>query len=157
MPSLESDSSWWGTGELLPKIIQRVADLGIGKHFNFTGFLRGSDVERIYAMSDVYVMPSVSEPFGITSLEAALYDVPVIISRQSGAAEVLKGSLKVDFWDIQEMANKIIAVLSYPALARNLIDISREELRNVHWKNAALKILDVYKSVVGASIVRKGE
>ncbi len=138
-----------GGGELLPRIIQRVAELGIGKHFNFTGFLRGSDVERIYAMSDVYVMPSVSEPFGITSLEAALYDVPVVISRQSGVAEVLKGALKVDFWDIREMANKIIAILSYPALAQNLIEISRDELKGVYWKNAARKILDVYKFVSG--------
>ena len=134
-----------GGGELLPRVIQRVAELGVGKHFNFTGFLRGSDVERIYAMSDVYVMPSVSEPFGITTLEAALYDVPVIISKQSGVAEVLTGALKVDFWDIREMANKIIAVLTYPALARNLIDISREELKGVHWKNAARRILDIYK------------
>jgi glycosyltransferase involved in cell wall biosynthesis len=87
-----------GAGDMLPQMIERVAELGIGKNFHFTGFLHGTEVEQIFAMSDLYVMPSVSEPFGISPLEAMIYDVPVIISRQSGVAEILHHALKVDFW-----------------------------------------------------------
>ena len=86
---------------MLPRMIERAAQLGLARHVHFTGFLRGDDVERMYAMADVYVMPSVSEPFGIAPLEAMALDVPVIVSRQSGVSEVLRNALKVDFWDVQ--------------------------------------------------------
>ena len=137
-----------GAGDMMTRMIERVAELRLGRHFHFTGFLKGRDIEKIFTMSDLYVMPSVSEPFGISPLEAMLCDVPVIISRQSGVAEILKGALKVDFWDVNEMANKIIAVLKYPVLAAEIVARSREDLRTIRWENAAARITDVYQRVV---------
>lgn len=138
-----------GSGDMMPRMIERVAQLGIGRNFHFTGFLKGSEVERIYAMSDLYVMPSVSEPFGISPLEAMLYDVPVIISRQSGVAEILRHALKVNFWDIDELADKMIAALKYPPLIEELKKGSRQELDGIHWKTAAEKVQQVYKMLAG--------
>ncbi|MDD5713015.1 MAG: glycosyltransferase family 4 protein, partial [Smithellaceae bacterium] len=134
-----------GAGDMMPRMIERVAELGMGKHFHFTGFLQGREIEKIFAMSDLYVMPSVSEPFGISPLEAMIYDVPVIISKQSGVAELLRYAMKVDFWDVKEMANKMIAVLKYPALSGEIVERSREELKDIRWENAAEKIVDVYQ------------
>lgn len=133
-----------GAGDMRPRMVERAAELGIGKSFHFPGFLSGTDIEEIYAMSDVYVMPSVSEPFGISPLEAMLHDVPVIISRQSGVSEVLRNALKFDFWDVRELAAKIISVLKRPALSRELVERSREEIRKINWDDAAVKILGVY-------------
>jgi glycosyltransferase involved in cell wall biosynthesis len=137
-----------GAGDMMPDMIERVAELHIGKSFHFTGFLQGTEVERIFSMSDMYVMPSVSEPFGISSLEAMVYDVPVIISRQSGAAEILDHVLKVDFWDVDEIANKIIAILRHPRLVEEIVERSSEQLRSIHWEKAAEKIVDVYRLVL---------
>jgi len=137
-----------GAGDMMPRMIERVAELGIGRHFHFTGFLQGAEIERIFSMSDLYVMPSVSEPFGISPLEAMMYDVPVIISRQSGVSEILKHALKVDFWDIDEMVNKIVAILKFPALGGEIIERSREELRNIRWEYAAEKIVEVYQGLL---------
>ncbi len=139
-----------GSGDLMPQMIERVAELGLGGRFLFTGFLRGEEVERMYAASDLYVMPSVSEPFGIAPLEAMRADVPVIISRQSGVSEILHHALKVDFWDVDELAGKICAVLSYEALAREMVERSREELTAITWDRAARQIEDVYREVTGA-------
>jgi len=139
-----------GAGDMRPRMIERVAQLGIGRHFHFLGFVSGMQIERIYAMSDLYVMPSVSEPFGIAPLEAMLRDVPVIISKQSGVSEILRNVLKVDFWDVRELANKIVSVLRYPALSREMVERSREALRRIHWENAAEKIMTVYESVGGS-------
>jgi glycosyltransferase involved in cell wall biosynthesis len=136
-----------GAGDMMPRMIKRVAQLRMGKNFHFTGFLQGQEVEQIFTMSDLYVMPSVSEPFGISPLEAMVYDVPVIISRQSGVSEILHHALKVDFWDVKEMANKIIAVLKHPTLSAEIVERSREEVRTIRWENAAGKILTVYKSL----------
>jgi glycosyltransferase involved in cell wall biosynthesis len=137
-----------GTGDMMPRMVERVAALGIGEHFHFTGFLQGDEIEQIYTMSDLYVMPSVSEPFGISPLEAMIYDVPVIISKQSGVSEIVRHVLKVDFWDVNEMANKIISILKHPALTDEIIARSREELRNICWENAAGKIVDVYRRLL---------
>jgi len=134
-----------GSGDMMPRMVERVAELKIGKRFHFTGFLQGAQVEDAFVGADLYVMPSVSEPFGLAPLEAMLYDVPVIISRQSGVSEVLKHALKVDFWDVDELADKMIAVLKYPPLAGELVERAREELKNLRWEKAALKILEVYK------------
>ena len=136
-----------GAGDMMPRMIERVAELHIGKNFHFTGFLQETEVERIFSMSDVYVMPSVSEPFGISSLEAMVYDVPVIMSRQSGAAEILDHVLRADFWDVDEIANKIIAILRHPSLAAEIVERSREQLRSIHWEKAAEKIADIYRLV----------
>jgi len=138
-----------GAGDMMPRMIERVAQLRMGRYFHFTGFLKGDEVERIYAMSDLYVMPSVSEPFGISPLEAMLYDVPVIISKQSGVSEILHHALKVDFWDIDELADKMIGALRHPALVMEMVAGSREELKNIHWNAAAEKILSVYRRVCG--------
>src|ERR1041384_8017598 len=109
-----------GSGDMIRRTIEMAAAMGIGHKVLFTGFLRGGDVARVFKMSDLYVMPSVSEPFGIAPLEAMSHDVPVIISKQSGVSELLNHVLKVDFWDTDEMANKIIAVLRHRPLASTL-------------------------------------
>ena len=101
-----------GSGDMLEKMMWRAAELGISKNFFFTGFLRGDDVIHMLSISDVYVMPSVSEPFGISPLEAMRSNVPVIISKQSGVSEVLKHAIKVDFWDVDSMADAIHGIIS---------------------------------------------
>ncbi len=137
-----------GAGNMMGQMIERVSALGIGDHFHFTGFLQGEEIERIFSLSDLYVMPSVSEPFGISPLEAMLYDVPVILSRQSGVAELLKHALRVNFWDVREIAGKIIAVLKYPALAGEMAEKAREELRKIRWETAAERITEIYRETV---------
>lgn len=139
-----------GSGDMLPLIIRRAGQLGIGSRFHFAGFLRGAEVDRMFALSDLYVMPSVSEPFGITPLEAMLYDVPVLLSRQSGVSEVLTHALKADFWDIRDMADKICAVLQYPALASELVKNCREELKAIRWETVADQLNRIYHAVAAA-------
>jgi len=134
-----------GAGDMMGKMIERVAELGIGDRFHFTGFLQGEEIERIFSLSDLYVMPSVSEPFGISPLEAMSYDVPVILSRQSGVSEILRHALNVDFWDVREMAAKIIAVLKHPVLADKLAEKAHKELRKIRWETAAEKIAAIYR------------
>lgn len=136
-----------GTGDMMHRIIEMAAQLGIGHKVLFTGFLRGDDVQKVYQMADLYVMPSVSEPFGIAPLEALNHDVPVLISKQSGVAEVLTHVLKVDFWDVNEMANKIIAVLKYPPLQLTLREHGNFEVRRLRWSGTAQKCLKVYQQV----------
>jgi glycogen(starch) synthase len=138
-----------GAGNMMGQMIERIGELGIGNHFHFTGFLRGEEIERIFSLSDLYVMPSVSEPFGISPLEAMLYDVPVILSRQSGVAEILKHALKVNFWDVRELSSKIIAVLKHPALGDEMTEKAREELRKIRWENAAGLIAGLYRELRG--------
>ena len=136
-----------GSGDLLNRSIRRVAKLGIADRFHFTGFLKGADVQRMFAISDVYVMPSVSEPFGISPLEAMKTGVPTIISKQSGVAEVLKHSIKVDFWDIDAMADAIYGLLKYPALGKMASRCGLDEVNTLKWNNAAMKLKDIYLSV----------
>ncbi len=116
--------------------------------FHFTGFLRGAEVQKMFAMSDVYIMPSVSEPFGISPLEAMRSNVPAIISNQSGAAEVLKYAFKVDFWDVDAMADDIYALLKYPALADFAAREGYEEVNRLKWNIATAKLKNIYESVV---------
>ena len=137
-----------GSGDMLPRMIERVGELRIGKSFHFTGFLNGQDVERMYAMSNLYVMPSLSEPFGLSPLEAMVYAVPVILSKQAGVNEVLPHALTVDFWDVDDIANKIIAVLTYPALSRELLRNSRKSLRSIRWEVAAERIQQIYNRLL---------
>ena len=124
------------------------AELGIADKFHFTGFLRGDDVKKMFAYSDVYIMPSVSEPFGISPLEAMKSNVPSIISKQSGVAEVLDYAIKTDFWDIDAMADAIYGLLKYPALASMSAKCGVEEVNNLKWENAALKMIDVYQEAI---------
>ncbi|MEL7484106.1 MAG: glycosyltransferase [Planctomycetota bacterium] len=137
-----------GSGDMAMRMIEEAAALGIGHKVLFTGFLRGKDVDRVFQMADCYVMPSVSEPFGIAPLEAMKNDVPVIISKQSGVSEVLTHALKVDFWDTDEMANKIIAVLRHPPLSQTLRQHGPMELRGLTWDGAAQRVVDLYSDVL---------
>lgn len=144
-----------GSGDMIRRTIEMAAGMGIGHKVLFTGFLRGHDVEKVFKMADLYVMPSVSEPFGIAPLEAMSHDVPVIISKQSGVSEVLTHALKVDFWDINEMANKIIAVLRHPPLATTLREHGSFEVRRLNWTDAARACVGVYEEARHAMNGRK--
>ncbi|MFQ9080693.1 glycosyltransferase family 4 protein [Alistipes putredinis] len=137
-----------GSGDLMNHVVRRVAQLGIADRFHFTGFLKGGEVQRMFRLSDVYVMPSVSEPFGISPLEAMRSGVPVIISRQSGVAEVLDYAIKVNYWDVDAMADAIYGLLTYPALGRMFASKGLEEVTGLKWTNAAAKIKTVYETVV---------
>jgi glycosyltransferase involved in cell wall biosynthesis len=137
-----------GSGDMLPRMKALVEDLGIAESFRFPGFLRGAEVERAFSTADVYVMPSVSEPFGIAPLEAMSYDRPVIVSRQSGVSEVLRNALKVDFWDVDKIASQIVALLELPELRRVIIERAREEIRHIHWDAAAETLVPIYDSVL---------
>lgn len=136
-----------GSGEKMNQCIKRVAQLGIATRFHFTGFLKGNDVSKMFKYSDVYVMPSVSEPFGISPLEAMRSGVPTIISHQSGVAEVLKYAVKVDYWDIDQMANAIYGILAYPTLAQYLKDKGLHEVNQLRWEQAALNTKQVYQTL----------
>lgn len=137
-----------GSGDMALRMIELAANMGIGHKVLFTGFLRGRDVDRVYQMADCYVMPSVSEPFGIAALEAINHRVPTIISKTSGAAEVLTHVLKVDFWDIDEMANKIVAVLKHRPLSQTLMDHGSFELHRLTWEGAAERCITSYEAAM---------
>ncbi|MDR1739868.1 MAG: glycosyltransferase [Bacteroidales bacterium] len=137
-----------GTGDMYNKMVDRVAQLRIGSRILFTGFLKGLEVDKMFLLSDVYVMPSVSEPFGISPLEAMRSHVPVVISKQSGVSEILNYALKVDFWDVGAMSDAIYALLHYPALSSMFKRYGTQEVENLKWENAARKVVGVYKSVL---------
>ena len=137
-----------GSGDMMNHVIRRVARLGIADRFHFTGFLRGEDVHKMFQLSDVYVMPSVSEPFGISPLEAMRSNVPVIISKQSGVAEVLDYAVKVDYWDVDALADAIYGLIKYPALSGMFASKGLEEVTNLKWNDAAAKIKSVYEAVI---------
>ena len=137
-----------GSGDMMNHVIRRVAALGIADRFHFTGFLRGDDVQKMFQLSDVYIMPSVSEPFGISPLEAMRSNVPTIISHQSGVAEVLDYAVKVNYWDVDAMADAIYGLITYPALAKMFSEKGMEEVNNLKWFNAAVKIKDVYQQAI---------
>lgn len=138
-----------GSGDMMERMMRRAASLKITDRFHFTGFLRGADVFSMLYMSDVYIMPSVSEPFGISPLEAMQSNVPVIISKQSGVAEILTHAVKTDFWDIDAMADAIYGILNYPALANMFIINGKEEVIRLKWDNSARHVRNIYKSVTG--------
>lgn len=137
-----------GSGDMLNKMVQRVAQLRIGHKFHFTGFLKGDDVDQMFGMSDVFVMPSISEPFGIVPLEAMRSNVPVVISKQSGVAEILKHAIKVDFWDIDGMADAIYGLCHYEPLSKTFIKYGKDEVDSLKWENAAYHVKNVYESVL---------
>jgi glycosyltransferase involved in cell wall biosynthesis len=136
-----------GSGDMLNRMIWRAATLKIGDRFHFTGFLKGDDVQHMFSLSDVYVMPSISEPFGISPLEAMQSDVPVIISRQSGVSEILQHAIKVDFWDTQAMADAIYGILKYDGLPAMFKKHARLEVDNLKWEYAAEKVKEIYESL----------
>jgi glycosyltransferase involved in cell wall biosynthesis len=138
-----------GSGDMMSRMISRVAKLKISDKFHFAGFLKGDDVFRMYRMSDVFVMPSVSEPFGISPLEAMQLGVPVIISRQSGVSEILTNAIKIDFWDIEAMSNAICGILAYPSISKMLSENGREETGHIRWEESARKVRKIYKELTG--------
>jgi len=137
-----------GSGDLMEKMIHRVAQLRIGHKFHFTGFLQGTNVDRMLAMSDVFVMPSVSEPFGIVPLEAMRSNVPVVISKQSGVSEVLKHALKVDFWDVHGMADAIYGLTHYEGLPKMFSKYGKNEVESLKWEHSGLKVKEVYEEMI---------
>lgn len=137
-----------GSGDMMNKIIRRVAKLKIADKFHFAGFLKGDEVVNMFQMSDVYVMPSVSEPFGISPLEAMRSNVPVIISKQSGVSEILKHAIKVDFWDVDAMADAIYGLLQYDGLNTMFRKYGKDEVDSLKWENAAVHVAEVYEFAV---------
>ena len=133
-----------GDGDMMDSIISKVISLGMANRFSFTGFLRGDAVHKAYQMADCYVMPSVSEPFGLVALEAASSNVPIILSRTSGVSEVMNHALRVDFWDTKQMANKIVGVLRHTSLARELKHNGLTEVRQLTINKPATKTIEVY-------------
>ena len=134
-----------GDGDRLAESMKKVRDGGIAESVIFTGFLRGDDVRAMYDRADLYVMPSVSEPFGIAPLEAAQRGVPVIVSKQSGVSEVLDHALKVDFWDTEELANQILAVLNHPTLGATMRAHASVQVRGLTWAGAAERVVEAYE------------
>ncbi len=137
-----------GSGDMEPFIIEKAAEMGISKNMLFAGFLNPQDVERAYKMADVYVMPSVSEPFGIAALEAMKNKTPAIVSNQSGVSEVVKHCLKADFWDVDELSNKIIALLRYKPLSDTLRENGYFEARSFSWDTPADKCIQLYEKLL---------
>ncbi len=137
-----------GSGDMLPKLMFHAAHLGLTNKVMFTGFLTGDDVNKAFQLADVYVMPSVSEPFGLVALEALKNNTPVIISKQSGVSEVLKHCLKVDFWDIDEMTNKIVAVLRNKVLLEELKENGKKEVEQFNLNTPAKKIIQIYQGAI---------
>ncbi len=136
-----------GSGDMEYRMIEHAAALGLGNKVLFAGFLKGKDIDRAYRMADLYVMPSVSEPFGITPLEAMRNNTPVIISKQSGVSEVINSCIKVDFWDIDAMANKMIGVLKYNQVQETLAKDGAREVKRLGWKTPARKCAEIYATI----------
>ncbi len=141
-----------GSGDMMNQMINLVARRGIADRFHFTGFLRGRQVQEMLAESDVYIMPSVSEPFGISPLEAMQVGTPSIISKQSGCAEILQHAIKIDYWDIDAMADAIYSIVKYPAMYKSLRELGREEVANIKWYDAGLKVRAIYDGVINHTL-----
>ncbi len=137
-----------GSGDMMDKMIELAAQRGISDRFHFPGFQKGKQVYEMLKASDVYIMPSVSEPFGISPLEAMQMGVPSIISKQSGCAEILEHVIKTDYWDIDAMADAINAIISYPALYTQLRDEGLAEVARITWDKAGQKVIDIYNKVL---------
>jgi glycogen synthase len=137
-----------GSGDMENQVIREAANLGVSDKVLFAGFLRGEDLGKLYQSADLFVMPSVSEPFGIAPLEAIVNGTPVLISKQSGVSEVLTHSLKADFWDVDDMTDKIVSVLENDSLKNTLKENSMNEVKKVNWDSAASKVVDLYNDVL---------
>ena len=137
-----------GGGDMMEKMIRLAARRGISDRFHFAGFLRGKEVYEMLKASDVYIMPSVSEPFGISPLEAMQMGVPSIISKQSGCAEILSNVIKVDYWDTNAIADAIYSIIKYPAMYKELREKGLEEVNQIVWKKAGAKVIDIYNKLL---------
>ncbi len=139
-----------GDGDMLPRIIDRTIELGIADKVIFTGALQGEEVHKAFQTANIYVMPSVSEPFGLVALESLKNGTPTIISKTSGASEVLKHALKTDFWDINEMTNKIVSLLRHPALSEELRQNGTQEIKKFDLEKPAKKVKQIYHEILKA-------
>jgi len=139
-----------GSGDMEGEMIRQVASRGLSAKFIFCGFLRGEELNRVYKAADIFVMPSVSEPFGLVPLEAMISEVPVLVSKESGVSEILASALKSHFWDIDDMADKVISVLRHKKLQNHLSVNGREEVKAIHWKTAAESLISLYNSLDNA-------
>ncbi len=137
-----------GNGDMMNQMIRLAAQRNISDRFHFTGFMKGKQVYEVLKSSDVYVMPSVSEPFGISPLEAMQCGVPTIISKQSGCAEILNNAIKTDYWDIEAMADAMYSIITYPSMAEYLKEEGKKEVDEIKWEYAGWKIRDIYESVM---------
>lgn len=137
-----------GSGDMMEKMIDLAAHRGIADRFHFTGFLHGKQVYEMLKASDVYIMPSVSEPFGISPLEAMQMGVPSIISKQSGCAEILANVIKTDYWDIDAIADAIHSIISYPAMYNSLKEEGINEIKGITWEKSGQKVIDIYNKVI---------
>ncbi len=137
-----------GSGDMMDKMIRLVADRGISHKFHFTGFLQGKQVYEMLKSSDVYAMPSVSEPFGISPLEAMQCGVPSIISHQSGCAEILHNVIKTDYWDVDAMADAMYSICTHPGMAEFLSVEGKKEVDEIKWEYAGQKVRDIYNKFV---------
>jgi len=137
-----------GSGDMMDKMINLAAERGIADRFHFPGFQKGKQVYEMLKASDVYVMPSVSEPFGISPLEAMQMGVPSIISKQSGCAEILSNVIKTDYWDVDAMADAIYSIVTYPAMHRQLSEDGLAEVNQITWDKAGRKVIDIYNKVL---------
>jgi len=139
-----------GAGDMHDQIVRRTAELGIADKFIFTGWIKDyKEIQKIYNMADMFVMPSVSEPFGITPLESMHLKIPTLISKQSGVAEVANNALKTNFWDVDEMADKVVNVLKHKSLSNTLKKNGHDEMKNLSWNEPAAKVIDVYNNTIG--------
>ena len=138
-----------GSGPLLPFLVNLSFELGIQKNVKFLGYISEEEQKKIYKIADVFVMPSVSEPFGIVALEAIASGTPVIISKSSGVSEIINSALKVDFWDIRGLAQKIVACLKYPPLKKVIVEHAKKEIEPYTWENTAREVEKIYKELTG--------
>jgi glycogen(starch) synthase len=146
-----------GDGDLLPAVRERVSQLQLDDHFLFPGFVQGEELEELFSVADLYVMPSVSEPFGLAALEAISFETPVLLSKQSGVAEVITSALKVDFWDTDRMADLIINALTHHELRCELVEKAKQEVAALHWGAAATKTMEVYNEVCSSERAHVGK
>jgi glycogen(starch) synthase len=137
-----------GSGDMCTQVIEQVGAMGLSENVLFAGALWEDDRDRMYQCADLVVMPSVSEPFGLVPLEALQHGTPSVISKQSGVAEVLTHVLKVDFWDIEEMANQILSSLRYPVIRQQMVKEGKCQMRTMSWNQAAQKVRHIYKNLV---------
>ena len=137
-----------GNGDMMNQMIRLAAQRGISDRFHFTGFMKGTQVYEVLKSSDVYVMPSVSEPFGISPLEAMQCGVPSIISKQSGCAEILEKAIKTDYWDIEAMADAMYSIVTYPGMAEYLQVEGKNEVDQITWEKAGWKVRAIYDQVL---------
>lgn len=139
-----------GSGDMEGEMVREVARRGLSQNFIFSGFLRGEELQKVYRAADVFVMPSVSEPFGIVPLEAMLSDAPVLISKESGVSEVLSAALKSHFWDVDDMTDKVVAILRSKKLKNHLQVNGKREARGIHWGKAANSLIDIYNNLTSS-------